>query len=331
MVDTTSLASVQTSELGAAIVASIVEQMAAGGGGPTQGTTTYAVTLREESALVIDADGYGLTGADGQRNATAVAELEHTLSTAACVGLVGTCTATVANERRRLSGRRLSGTDVSLAREFDFGASTDVSSSASDLLTSAGVGVTSAVTTGLSASTSVTVIGQGAAATSPLADALDTQALGTALTARLPSVSLNVESRIITPPALPPSPPTIPPSPPLVPPPSPPIQPPAVEDALFRFVVPALAVGLSTVLVAAIALYRQANRRLASKSSARVLPQPGTAAVNAPAYLLTEVPAPPKTPDHMLFSPRASFSPRGASVRYEQPVNVEELHGEEQQ
>ncbi len=48
------------------------------------------------------------------------------------------------------------------------------------------------------------------------------------------------------------------------------------------------------------------------------------------AYLLTEVPTPPKTPDHMLFSPRASFSLRGASVRHEQPVIVEELHGKEQ-
>ena len=230
------VSSVDPAAVGAAILASLRDQIASAAAGASEasadssaGASAYTVMLNEQTAMVVDPGRYQLVNPlTGATNEYLVLAFSQTLQNAACAGLVGTCVATlpgISSQRRRLqSGSGGGSVNVSLTREYDFAASNASASGTpvADLVRQNGVGVVASQTTALSATTTVTVLGD--VATSPLAAAVGGDGLGTALALRMPTLAVDVASVAVTPPAAPPStpplPPSVPPQPPSPPPPS---------------------------------------------------------------------------------------------------------------
>jgi len=160
--------------------------------------------------------------------------VETTARTAACQGIVGTCTVSSGpGAGRQLTPRGSPGRSMQTAasrlivsREYDFERSANISSAVGDMISSAfaqsGITIMNSTTTSLSATSTVTSLGD--ASDTSVAQRLDSPSLASALAMQLPSVTLDVSSPlVVTPPAVPPLP--LPP-PPGAPPEAPPAFPP---------------------------------------------------------------------------------------------------------
>ena len=195
--------------------------------------SSYTVMLNEQTAMVLDQGGYQLVGPSGAPNKYIVSAFNRRVQDAACSGIVGTCVATIPNigsRRRRLqtsanASLPTASVNVSLIREYDFAAS-NTSQPVADLVQNeGGVGVVAAETTALSATTTVTVLGE--AGSSTLADAVGEEGLGMALGYQMPTLVVDIKSATTTPPEAPPNVPPPPSDPPPMipqpkaPPPSP--------------------------------------------------------------------------------------------------------------
>jgi len=221
--------SVEPAGFGAAVMASLQGQI---DDAPADSVgSSYTVMLNEQTAMVVDQGSYQLVNpSTGAPNTYIVQAFNKRVQEAACLGLVGTCVATLPSigRRRHLQSSNASNTvDVAVTREYDFAASNTTVPVADLVQNEGGVGVMASQTTGLSATTTVNVLGD--AGSSPLADAIGEQGLGMALASQMPTLVVDIVSGKTTPPA---APPTLPPPPPLSPPLGPqPLAPPSSPPA----------------------------------------------------------------------------------------------------
>jgi len=221
--------SVEPAGFGAAVMASLQGQI---DDAPADSVgSSYTVMLNEQTAMVVDQGSYQLVNpSTGAPNTYIVQAFNKRVQEAACLGLVGTCVATLPSigRRRHLQSSNASNTvDVAVTREYDFAASNTTVAVADLVQNEGGMGVTASQTTGLSATTIVNVLGD--AGSSPLADAIGEQGLGMALASQMPTLVVDIVSGKTTPPA---APPTLPPPPPLSPPLGPqPLAPPSSPPA----------------------------------------------------------------------------------------------------
>ena len=261
---------VDSQALGSAIVSSLEEKIAAASDDGSE--AVYTVTLTEETAMAVSSGAFQLVDAQGNANPFIVAAFKESIQRASCVGLQGTCIVVLpALERRRRlqSSSETSGAivNLTLTREFDY-AQSNMSVSASDLVQQAGMEVAAAQTTGLSAATTVTVLGDSGS--SNMADAVGGQQLGASLAQKYPSLVLEITSVMVAPPTAPPD---LPPQLPLPPgaPPIPPGDPPAPASSSSgsnddtHVGVALLAVLCALLLVAILLVRARIRRRSGSK------------------------------------------------------------------
>jgi len=236
--------------------------------------------------MAVSSGNYQLVDAQGNANPFIVAAFKSSIQTATCVGLAGTCIVVLPGieRRRRLQSASDSNTNgaivnVTLTREFDY-AQSNMSVSPSDLMQQAGIEVTAAQTTGLTAATTVTVLGDSGS--TKMADAVGGQQLGASLAQKYPSLVLDITSVMVTPPTVPPG---LPPQLPLPPgtPPTPPIDPPAPESSTSTSdsgasVGVALLAVLCALLIVAIFLVRVWYRRKRASKGQRTFYKAGSTA-----------------------------------------------------
>jgi len=248
--------------------------------------TVVVTTVVETNEMTVDVGAVSLSSE--QERADFVASVQD----ASCAGMEGTCTVTLLSYRRRqLQARQLQSTvTLSVDRTYDYGASSNASTHPADLieaaLSSQGVTIQSSVMTGLSASTSVTVVGTDHA-TSGAAVETVRQSVNQALAEKLPDVTVTVEAAVVTPPLPPPSlPPRQPPSPP--PSPGAPSRPPppyveAEKPVVTMVTIVWVVVGVASVLLlaAAAVLCRRTMRQRPKGASSMfegVFPSPSAKA-----------------------------------------------------
>lgn len=260
---------------------------------PTDQRAGSSVTLviKDETRLTMDASAYALYDAQGNENRFIILGFEAAVGSAACEGLVGDCRATLIRARRQLQASASSSSEVvTVAREYDFTASANVSIEIADRVQTGGMPVTDAQTTSLSAVSTVTA--PGTADGSPLSQALSTNSFGAKLAQSLPNLRVEVVTTNIGPPALPPAPAPqdpLPMPPPPAPPGLPPSQPPPPSQTDFPVLVALLAV-FCTGLIAAmgVLLYAKTHpknieRARKKASTALTAIVPGHAAGRTPA------------------------------------------------
>jgi len=281
------LADTSPAEFGAALVAALGEQLSVE---TSEDVVSMVVVVSESVEMTVETGTFSAN--DGFASA---------VQAAACTGMVGTCDVSLVDRRQlgasshatlpleasRGAGgselsrsshvsasvagarRRLGTSTLAVSRQYDYGASASSSSSVSELveggLADMGVDVTSSTTTSLSAESTVTALNDEESG--DMAAQLDTGQLVGALALRLPSVSLDVTTLVITPPVAPPS---LPPSPPPAPPSTPPPLPAVGVDPIVALTVTTslLAVILLIIVVAMVTLRRRRTNRK------RVLPYP---------------------------------------------------------
>jgi len=283
------LADTSPAEFGAALVAALGEQLSTE---TSEDIVSMVVMVSESVEMDVESGTFEVNSG-----------FAAAVQAAACTGMVGTCDVSLVDRRQlgasshatllleasrggggsRLSSsshvgsgasvagaRRRLGTTLAVSREYDYGASASSSSSVSELVEGSlgdmGVAVTSSTTTSLSAESTVTALNDEESG--DVAAQLDTGQLAGALALRLPSVSLDVTTLVITPPVAPPLlPPSPPPAPPSMPPPSP--SRPGVDAIVALTVTTSLLAVL--VLIAVVSMVILRRRRTNRK---RVLPYP---------------------------------------------------------
>ena len=274
--------------------------------------------ISEEQELTMDAGSYAVYDSSGNVNVEIAKQFIALLRQAACADLSGTCSASLADARRRLTlGAQIRGahrrlarlsTAVLLARSYDASsrsAGVDVETLVSNRMSSQGVGVTSRRITALSAQSTVTTTGAVSDSDS-VTSALSGSALSTALASRLPSITLEVSSpMLVTPPALPPFSPPLPLTPPAPPPASPPLPPvapppPSISDELlYTIVLACLLLGWAAAIWYVV--YRRVCRRKEAKvvhgpSANRMSPPSSTESLGLPEQNAVQVHVPSFTP-----------------------------------
>jgi len=209
-VSASALASTTAEDFAAAVMDSVSSSVASGV--DPDSTITTTVTVSETSELTVDTSSVSLD------TYTQRLAFTNSIEVLSCSGMSGTCSASLLSWRRRELGSsselrgthgraaQSGGASISLAREYDYGASIASNQSAADLVGSSFT-VTASQTTALSASTEVVVVSENTNSDA-LAASLDTSTLTSALSSRLPGVDLSVEApQVFTPPKPPPPPP----------------------------------------------------------------------------------------------------------------------------
>ena len=237
------LAAIDPVAFAAAVQASAEEQVPAA----DRGTTVVTTTITERTSMDVDVGTLDMNvGADR-------VTLVNGAQRAACDGMDGTCTVTI-NAARRFrilhDQRRLSTVSLDVDRQYNLGASTNASTPVRDMVNSGlnaiGVNVTSVANAELSASTTVSSLGDPASSSVDDAFASGTT-LNAQLALRLPNVNPVISTPVVAEPPSPPNPPP-PSSPTPTPPPSPMPSPPELIQEVVGFLGSSFGLGIATAL-----------------------------------------------------------------------------------
>ena len=244
--------------------------------------SSVRLTISDATELAVDSSSYALYDAQGDENRFIILGFEQSIQSAACAGLVGTCSASLLRARRRLQTTAAGHADVAVRRDYDFTASTDVSVAIEDRLRSSGLSAVSIRLTSLAAESTVTAA--GTVDGNPLGQGLATAALAAAVTRELPNLRLAVKSAAIEPPALPPSPSPYAPFPKPAPPGRPPAPPSPPTATDFPVLVTLLVLFCAFLLLALAAIiYARTHpknlERLRRRLAARTWTHTGTEVV----------------------------------------------------